>query len=155
VRVAGVPLAWRSTPVVNWLFSFSANFGRFIMQRLALAVLVLVMGPALTGCSIVGTWDIHSVDDDAAEKVEFKTIIFDDGGKYNAKSADGAMEIGDYKWTGTQLSLTPKNGTTKTYAGTLRMDGKLELYPDGMMTLPKAILIKQEAPAPAAEAENK
>jgi hypothetical protein len=116
------------------------------MKRMLVGAWVLVLAPALTGCSIVGTWQVDSFSPaDATDMVPFHSITFDEGGTYNSTTSDGASTIGDYTWNGSTLGLTPKNGTTSSYAGALRLDGKFQLYPDGPMTTRYAVLKKHEA----------
>ncbi len=116
------------------------------MKRMLVGALVLVLAPALTGCSIVGTWQVDSFSPkDATDLVPFESITFDEGGTYNSTTADGASMLGDYSWDGSTLGLTPKNGTTTSYAGALRLDGKFQLYPDGPMTTRYVVLKKPEA----------
>jgi hypothetical protein len=117
------------------------------MRRCTICVLaVLVLGAS--GCSIAGRWEAVSVKPDMAmDKFPLQMVTFDNEGMYSSTcTMEGSTETstGQYTWNGMKLEITPKDGTTRTYNGYQRLDGKLVLSrkgEDGKMT---AVLEKQK-----------
>ena len=117
------------------------------MRRCTVYVLaVLVLGTS--GCSIAGRWEAVTVKPDTAkDKFPLQMVTFDNDGMYSATcTMEGTTETstGQYTWNGMKLEITPKDGTTRTYTGYQRLDGKLVLsHKDegGKMT---AVLEKQK-----------
>ncbi|UCG17164.1 MAG: hypothetical protein JSV19_03865 [Phycisphaerales bacterium] len=95
--------------------------------RGGLAGAVTVLG----GCGLAGAWKVVSISpDEAADRAPFHTVTFDEAGTYTDEHTDEEgtrRSTGQYTWTGLELGVTPKDGTTRRYSAHLRLDGRLAL----------------------------
>jgi hypothetical protein len=100
------------------------------MTRVRNAEFLLVIPiAALTGCSIAGDWKLVEVKPEGTE-FPLSSVSFADDGTYTAKSSYEGKVVtssGTYEWTGSKLTVKPKEGPTRNYSGNMRMDNKLVL----------------------------
>jgi hypothetical protein len=85
---------------------------------------------------------------EAEDRFPLSMVTFDDEGMYSAtRTVEGQAETmtGQYRWNGMKLEVTPKDGTTRTYPGYLRLDGKLVLSHERDDEKMTAVLEKQKA----------
>lgn len=93
------------------------------------AFLLVVPMAGLTGCSIAGDWKVVEVKPEGTQ-FPMSSVSFAEDGAYTAKSnyeGKAHTSTGTYEWTGSKLTVKPKEGPTRTYSGQMRMDNKLVL----------------------------
>ncbi len=110
--------------------------------RFALWALALL--PALTGCSLTGTWSTASVRP-ADERFDLSHVSFDKQGRYTATARyDGTSRtsVGSYRFNGRKLIINPDNGSQRAYACKRGLSDELTLVYETVVVKIEATLTK-------------